>query len=204
MRVLGIDPGLTRCGLGAVEGGRGRKVDLVAVDVIRTPAGADLPERLLGIAETLEGWLDRLRPDVVAVERVFSQHNVRTVMGTAQAAGVAVLAASGGRLDHTLGNVALIASYPGRVVILDGASTLLAIDRLAGCCLAGPPGTILSLIPYGTRVAGVRTTGLKYPLQGQDLAVGTRGISNQLLEATARVEIGDGILLVYLERGEVT
>lgn len=94
MRVLGIDPGLTRCGLGAVEGGRGRKVDLVAVDVIRTPAGADLPERLLGIAETLEGWLDRLNPDVVAVEQVFSQHNVRTVMGTAQAAGVAVLAAS--------------------------------------------------------------------------------------------------------------
>ena len=94
MRVLGVDPGLTRCGLGVVEGSRGRTVTLVAVDVVRTPAGDDLGRRLLGIAEALEGWLDQVRPDVVAVERVFSQHNVRTVMGTAQAAGVAVLAAA--------------------------------------------------------------------------------------------------------------
>lgn len=94
MRVLGVDPGLTRCGLGVVEGRRGRVVDLVAVDVVRTAPGDDLGVRLLGIAEAVEGWLDQVRPDVVAVERVFSQHNVRTVMGTAQAAGVAVLAAA--------------------------------------------------------------------------------------------------------------
>jgi crossover junction endodeoxyribonuclease RuvC len=94
VRVLGVDPGLTRCGLGAVQGGRGRRVELVEVGVVRTPAGADLPERLLGIAAAVEDWLDRLEPDVLAVERVFSQHNVRTVMGTAQAAGVAVLAAA--------------------------------------------------------------------------------------------------------------
>jgi len=94
VRVLGVDPGLTRCGLGVVEGSRGRSVALVAVDVIRTPHTDDLGLRLLGIAEALEGWLDQVRPDVVAVERVFSQHNVRTVMGTAQAAGVAVLAAA--------------------------------------------------------------------------------------------------------------
>lgn len=94
MRVLGVDPGLTRCGLGVVEGTRGRAVSLVAVDVVRTPPGEDLAIRLLGIAEAVEGWLDQVNPDVVAVERVFSQHNVRTVMGTAQAAGVAVLAAA--------------------------------------------------------------------------------------------------------------
>jgi crossover junction endodeoxyribonuclease RuvC len=94
MRVLGVDPGLTRCGLGAVNGGPGRTVELVAVDVIRTPSEADLAERLLGVAEALDGWLEQVRPDVLAVERVFSQHNVRTVMGTAQAAGVAVLAAA--------------------------------------------------------------------------------------------------------------
>lgn len=94
MRVLGVDPGLTRCGLGVVEGRRGRQVRLVAVDVIRTPARVGVDARLLGIAEALEGWLDQACPDVVAVERVFSQHNVRTVMGTAQAAGVAVLAAA--------------------------------------------------------------------------------------------------------------
>lgn len=94
MRILGVDPGLTRCGLGVVEGTRGRRVSLVAVDVVRTPATADLPDRLLGISEAVEGWIEQTHPDVVAVERVFSQHNVRTVMGTAQAAGVAVLAAA--------------------------------------------------------------------------------------------------------------
>jgi crossover junction endodeoxyribonuclease RuvC len=77
-----------------VEGRRGRQVRLIAVDVIRTPAQAGMDIRLLAIAETLDGWLDQVRPDVVAVERVFSQHNVRTVMGTAQAAGVAILAAA--------------------------------------------------------------------------------------------------------------
>ncbi len=94
MRVLGVDPGLTRCGLGAVDGLPGRKVALVAVDVIRTPADADLAARLLGIGEAIEGWLDQLQPDVLAVERVFSQRNVRTVMGTAQASGVAIMAAA--------------------------------------------------------------------------------------------------------------
>jgi crossover junction endodeoxyribonuclease RuvC len=94
VRVLGVDPGLTRCGVGVVEGRRGRQVRLVAVDVIRTPSQDGIDARLLGIAEALDGWLDQVRPDVVAVERVFSQHNVRTVMGTAQAAGIAVLAAA--------------------------------------------------------------------------------------------------------------
>jgi len=94
VRVLGVDPGLTRCGLGVVDGRPGRQVVLVAVDVVRTPRDADLAGRLLGIGEAVEGWLDQVQPDVVAVERVFSQHNVRTVMGTAQAAGVAILAAA--------------------------------------------------------------------------------------------------------------
>ncbi len=94
VRVLAVDPGLTRCGLGAVEGGRGRDVALVAVDVITTPADDDLSLRLLGIGQAIGGWLDEIRPDVLAVERVFSQSNVSTVMGTAQAAGIAILAAA--------------------------------------------------------------------------------------------------------------
>ena len=94
VRVLAVDPGLTRCGLGAVDGLPGRRVVLVAVDVIRTPRSASLPERLHGLADAVDGWLEQLRPDVLAVEQVFAQANVRTVMGTAQAAGVAVLAAA--------------------------------------------------------------------------------------------------------------
>lgn len=94
MRVLGVDPGLTRCGLGVVDGRPGRRAVLVAVDVIRTPSGDDIGTRLLAISEAVEGWIEQVHPDVVAVEQVFSQANVQTVMGTAQAAGVAVLAAA--------------------------------------------------------------------------------------------------------------
>ncbi|MEU6041309.1 crossover junction endodeoxyribonuclease RuvC [Actinomadura sp. NPDC047616] len=94
MRVLGVDPGLTRCGVGVVDGAPGTPLTLVTVDVIRTSPDDDVPVRLLGIEAGIEALLDEVRPDAVAVERVFSQHNVRTVMGTAQAAGVAMLAAA--------------------------------------------------------------------------------------------------------------
>jgi crossover junction endodeoxyribonuclease RuvC len=77
-----------------IEGSLGRPLGLVAVDVIKTPASMPLGERLVEIEKGIEHWLDVARPDVVAVERVFSQHNVRTVMGTAQASGIALLAAT--------------------------------------------------------------------------------------------------------------
>jgi crossover junction endodeoxyribonuclease RuvC len=94
MRVLGVDPGLTRCGVGVVDGAPGRPLQLVAVDVIRTRADADLGVRLLAIERHLDEWITTYRPDTVAIERVFSQHNVRTVMGTAQASGVTTLVAT--------------------------------------------------------------------------------------------------------------
>src|SRR6201982_1457635 len=94
MRVLGVDPGLTRCGIGAVAGRPGRPPSLVHADVIRTPAGADIAARLLALEEEIDTWLAEYRPDAVAVERVFSQHNVRTVMGTAQAGAVAIVCAA--------------------------------------------------------------------------------------------------------------
>ena len=94
MRVLGIDPGLTRCGLGVVEGAVGRPLSLVDVGVVRTAADLPLAERLRLVAVGIEEWLDRHAPDRVAVERVFSQHNVRTVMGTAQVSGLALVAAA--------------------------------------------------------------------------------------------------------------
>ena len=94
MRVLGVDPGLTRCGLGVVDGAPGRQLSLVGTDVARTPADADIGARLLAIEQEIEEWLAAFRPDAVAVERVFSQHNVRTVMGTAQAGAVAIVCAA--------------------------------------------------------------------------------------------------------------
>jgi crossover junction endodeoxyribonuclease RuvC len=94
LRVLGVDPGLTRCGLGVVSGDPGRRVSAVAYDVVRTPADDDIAARLLALEVELTRWIERHSPDLVAVERVFSQHNVRTVMGTAQAAAVAITAAA--------------------------------------------------------------------------------------------------------------
>jgi crossover junction endodeoxyribonuclease RuvC len=94
MRVLGIDPGLTRCGLGVVDGTLGRPLRMVEVGVVRTSSCLDLAERLRVVDTGIELWLDRHAPDLVAVERVFSQQNVRTVMGTAQVSGVALVAAA--------------------------------------------------------------------------------------------------------------
>jgi crossover junction endodeoxyribonuclease RuvC len=93
-RVLGVDPGLTRCGLGVVDGVPGRPPRLVAVGVIRTGSDEGIAARLLAIEQGIESWLTEYEPDTVAVERVFSQHNVRTVMGTAQAGAVAIVCAA--------------------------------------------------------------------------------------------------------------
>jgi crossover junction endodeoxyribonuclease RuvC len=94
MRVLGVDPGLTRCGLGVIDGQPGRPPRLVAADVLTTPPGDDIAARLLALEAGIEAWLAEHQPDAVAVERVFSQHNVRTVMGTAQAGAVAIVCAA--------------------------------------------------------------------------------------------------------------
>jgi crossover junction endodeoxyribonuclease RuvC len=94
VRVLGVDPGLTRCGVGVVDGAPGRTLTLVHVDVIHTPADAEVGDRLLVQADAIADAIVTYRPDVVAVERVFSQHNVRTAMGTAQVAGLAIVAAT--------------------------------------------------------------------------------------------------------------
>lgn len=94
MRVLGVDPGLTRCGLGIVDGTPGRPPTLVAVGVIRTAADLDVARRLVQLEAGIDQWITDYRPDAVAVERVFAQQNVRTVMGTAQAAGVAMVVAA--------------------------------------------------------------------------------------------------------------
>jgi crossover junction endodeoxyribonuclease RuvC len=94
VRVLGVDPGLTRCGVGVVEGMPGRPCTLIGYYVVHSDPDDDLAERLLHLDRSLTDLIATHRPDSVAVERVFSQHNVRTVMGTAQAGAVAVLAAA--------------------------------------------------------------------------------------------------------------
>ena len=117
MRVLGIDPGLTRCGLGVVEGTPGRPLSLVGVGVVRTAADLPIAHRLVAIEAGIEEWLDHHRPDAVAVERVFAQHNLRTVMGTAQASGIALVVAARRGLPvalHTPSEVKAAVSGSGR------------------------------------------------------------------------------------------
>lgn len=94
VRVLGVDPGLTRCGIGVVQGSPGRPCSLVDVAVITSEPSLPLAERLLHLDNLLTELIAKHLPDSVAVERVFSQHNVRSVMGTAQASAVAILAAA--------------------------------------------------------------------------------------------------------------
>jgi crossover junction endodeoxyribonuclease RuvC len=98
VRVLGIDPGLTRCGVGVVEGVPGRPCTLIGYYVVYTEPADGIDLRLLRLDTELAALVAEHRPDSVAVERVFSQHNVRTVMGTAQASAVAVLAGARARL----------------------------------------------------------------------------------------------------------
>ncbi len=197
--MLGVDPGLTRCGLGVVDGRAGRRAALVAVDVVRTPSAAALDARLLAVAAALDEWLAVYRPDAVAVERVFSQHNVRTVMGTAQVSGVAVLAAARHGLPvtlHTPSEVKAAVTGSGRAGkeqvttmvtrILDLAEPPRPADAadalaLAVCQLwrgAGPGSA-----PAGDRAAGAGTTAAQAawaaaardtPLRARRAAAGLR------------------------------
>lgn len=139
VRVLGVDPGLTRCGLGVVDGGRGRSVSAVAVGVARTPPEDELPLRLRAVADEVERWMDRHQPEVVAIERVFSQHNVRTVMGTAQVSGVVALLAARRGLPvafHTPSEVKAAISGSGRA---DKKQVTIMITKILGLAEAPKP-----------------------------------------------------------------
>jgi crossover junction endodeoxyribonuclease RuvC len=136
VRVLGVDPGLTRCGLGVVDGLPGRKVRMVAVGVAQSPPAADIDQRLLVIAATIDEWLEEHAPDALAVERVFAQHNVSTVMGTAQVAGIAMLAAARRKIPvamHTPSEVKAAVTGSGRAEkpqVQSMVQRLLALDEL--------------------------------------------------------------------------
>ena len=139
MRVLGVDPGLTRCGLGVVDGGKGRSVACVAVGVARSPQEDELASRLMTVATEVERWMDLHQPQVVAIERVFSQHNVRTVMGTAQASGVVALVAARAGLPvafHTPSEVKAAVTGEGRA---GKAQVAAMVTRVLGLDAAPKP-----------------------------------------------------------------
>ena len=123
---------MTRCGLSVVEGGRGRQVIALDVDVIRTPSDEPVPRRLLAISDAVDYWMDTHKPDVIAIERVFSQQNVSTVMGTAQAGGVIALAAAKRNIDvhfHTPSEVKAAVTGNGGA---DKAQVTAMVTRILG------------------------------------------------------------------------
>jgi crossover junction endodeoxyribonuclease RuvC len=137
MRVLGIDPGLTRCGIGIVEGEVGRPLTLVDVNVIRTSADQPVALRLVTIEKGIDAWLDEYQPDAVAVERVFARSDSSTIMGTAQASGIALVAAARRGLPvalHTPSEVKAAVSGSGRA---DKAQVGAMVTRILR--LSAPP-----------------------------------------------------------------
>ncbi len=132
MRVLAVDPGLTRCGVAVVESGFDGKARAVLVDVIRTDPGEDHARRLQGVFDAVDEYLAMTQPDVMVVERVFSQQNVRSAMGTAQAAAVCMLAATRRGLDvhqHTPTEVKAAVTGSGRA---DKQQVAFMVARILG------------------------------------------------------------------------
>ena len=114
MRVLAIDPGLTRCGIGVIES---NGMSLIAVGVLKSSADSAIESRLRDIDAQIREWILLHEPDVIAIERVFSQQNLRTVMGTAQVAGIALLAAAQSNIKvvmHTPSEVKAAVTGSGR------------------------------------------------------------------------------------------
>ncbi len=139
MLVLGVDPGLTRCGFAAVSGQPGKRPVMHEVGVIRTPPEDPLGARLIALEDGALAWLDRHRPDVVAVERVFAQHNVRTVMAVAQAAGMVLAAAARSGIPvvlHTPSEVKAAVTGSGRA---DKVMVTAAVTRLLQLPVAPTP-----------------------------------------------------------------
>jgi crossover junction endodeoxyribonuclease RuvC len=86
--IMGVDPGLTRCGVGIIKESSGRKVEFVFVDTLKAALDLPLERRIGSIANSIEDLIRRYKPEVIAIERVFAQANLRSVMGVAQISGV--------------------------------------------------------------------------------------------------------------------
>lgn len=132
MRVLAVDPGLTRCGVAVVETSHDGRARAVSVDVVRTDPQAELASRLHEVFLAVDARLETTTPDVLVVERVFSQQNVRTATATAQAAAVCMLAATRRGLavhQHTPTEVKAAVTGSGRA---DKQQVAFMVGRILG------------------------------------------------------------------------
>ncbi len=137
MRIIGIDPGLTRCGVGIVTAGAGRRVEFQHVEVLGSPASASLPTRLHQLGSSIERLLDGERPDAIALERVFAQQNVASVMGVAQISGVVMFLAEARGIPVAMYTPNEVKSQVTGYGSADKAQVTTMVTRLLG--LAAPP-----------------------------------------------------------------
>ena len=160
-RVLGIDPGLTRCGLGCVDVDPRRQVRLVEVGVVHTPPSQSPELRLLTITEAVEDWIARLAPSVVSIERVFAQDNLRSVIGVAQVMGTAMATAARAGLEvaqHTPSEAKAAVTGSGTA---DKSQVQAMVTRILG--LDAPPrpadaaDALAQAICHGWRGGGTGT-----------------------------------------------
>jgi crossover junction endodeoxyribonuclease RuvC len=134
--ILGVDPGLTRCGVGVIEAGASRRLSFIHVDVVRSAPSQSQDIRLLTIFNGLSAKMDAFAPDAVSIERVFAQSNRNTVLGTAQAAGLAMLAAAQRGIPvalHTPTEAKLAITGNGKAEKIQMermVTTILKLDRL--------------------------------------------------------------------------
>lgn len=139
MRVLGIDPGLTRCGVAVVEGSAGRTLRAIHIGVLTSDPQQAIELRLTSTEAALRALVEEFNPDAIAIERVFSQHNVRSAMGTAQAAAMALLIAGQRGIPvalHTPTEVKAAVTGNGRA---DKAQVTMMVTRLLGLSVAPKP-----------------------------------------------------------------
>lgn len=116
MRILGIDPGLTRCGISVIQYSDGR-FELLFADTLRTDPKQALAERIFSLGKRIEEAIEHYKPQTIALERVFAQANLRSVMGTAQISGVVLFLAQKFELPisfHTPSEVKLGVTGSGR------------------------------------------------------------------------------------------
>ena len=147
--VLGIDPGVSRCGYGAVVSRRGGSLTTPAFGVIRTPRSSPLSERLAELALELDRLVREVRPSALAVERVLFQANTRTAMSVGQASGLALAVAGRARIPvfhYSPNEVKLAVTGDGRA---DKAQVQLMVARLLALAEAPRPADAADALALG-------------------------------------------------------
>jgi crossover junction endodeoxyribonuclease RuvC len=124
--VLGVDPGLTRCGFGVVERVPDGRLRALRAGVVETPRDAALPDRLVELETELSELVREVHPDAVVVERVFFQVNARTAMAVAQASGIALAVAARAGVEVAQ----LTANEVKQAVAGTGAASKAEVERM--------------------------------------------------------------------------